>query len=56
VLSWELETLRPFRVNELEFNCLARRDTTPFYRLKGMIYGAWFTGVTSPDLWAMLLL
>jgi hypothetical protein len=29
-------------------DCLARREVVPFYRFKGMVYNAWFTGMSSP--------
>jgi hypothetical protein len=39
-----------------EFRCFARWDTMPFYTQKGMVYNAWFMGVSTTYIWAKLLL
>jgi hypothetical protein len=44
------------RVELGKIKCLARQETMPFYRSKGMVYNAWFMGVSSSYLKAKLLL
>jgi hypothetical protein len=40
----------------LETDCLARYDTMPFYRCKGMVYNTWLTGASTIYLQANFLL
>jgi hypothetical protein len=46
----------PKQISLSRLDCLARRETKPFYRSNDMIYNVGFTGASTPYFWTKLIL